>query len=242
MDPVIALTAEAERRRQHNRQAAAASRLKKRQYLLELEERVHQLSRDNERLTALHALAQPLLQLSAEQRAPPSIPPPVAVATLLSSPPTPSPSPAPPRPPPPSTPAPAARLSVAPLSSQWRHVDATAALLYTEWANLYALDNIHSAQQLADKLRADNAPPATDSAAPSPLPVTLVAVDDTSDELLGTASLDTSDLPASHPYHAVTPWVSSVLVREQWRGRGVAGRLVRGVEAEARVGTAWIIG
>ena len=227
MNPVIANTAEAERRRQHNRQAAAASRQKKRQYMLELEERVQQLSRDNERLTALHSLAAPLLSLSTEGHiAHPPLP--VAVATVVSS------SPASSRPPSSPTTAPATLISVAPLSSQWQHVDGTAALLYAEWANLYAFDNIHSAQQLADKLRTHNPPPSTASAAPSPLPATLVACDENTNELLGTASLDTSDLPPSHPYYSVTPWVSSVLVREQWRGRGVAGRLVRGVEAEAR--------
>ena len=124
-------------------------------------------------------------------------------------------------------------VRIEPLSAHPEHVDGTAALLYAEWANLYALDKIHSEQQLADKLRALNPPTATTLGGHWPLPTTLIALAHDS-TLIGTAAIDNSDLPRTHPYFPVTPWLSSVLVSESWRGKGVAGRLVRGVEAEAR--------
>jgi GNAT superfamily N-acetyltransferase len=50
------------------------------------------------------------------------------------------------------------------------------------------------------------------------------------DEPLGTASLVTNDLP-SRP--DLTPWLASVLVRPQFRGRGYSAPRVKHVEAAA---------
>ena len=57
---------------------------------------------------------------------------------------------------------------------------------------------------------------------------TFVLFDD--DVPVGTASLVTSDLP-SRP--DLTPWLASVLVRPQFRGRGYSAPLVRHVEGVA---------
>ena len=64
---------------------------------------------------------------------------------------------------------------------------------------------------------------------PHGVPTTLIALN--GEELVGTASLDPSDLP-SRP--ALRPWLGSLYVSPPWRGRGVASLLVREVEAEAR--------
>jgi GNAT superfamily N-acetyltransferase len=48
---------------------------------------------------------------------------------------------------------------------------------------------------------------------------------------VGTASLVADDMEARP---ALTPWLASVYVTPVWRGRGIASRLVRRVEAEAR--------
>lgn len=247
MDPAIAIAAQTERRRQQNRLAAAASRVKRQQYINELEQRIQQLTDTNQQLTTQLQLARQSNDDSGTAAATPSQ---VALATAI---PLPQPQPTPPT----SSHAAAARpmstdtslhVSIVPLSACPQHVDATAALLYAEWAALFVHDNIHSVQQLADKLRTRNPPPPP-TTAPTPdnhhsllpLPVTLVALAHNNTELIGTATLDTSDLPPTHPYYPVTPWLSSVLVSERWRGRGVAGRLVRGVEAEARRrGLGWL--
>ena len=238
MDPAIAIAATRERRRQQNRLAAAASRRNRQRYLTELQQRIQQLTDDNQRLSHQLQIAQ---QLSSQQAAPAR--PHVAQAAIVF---------------PPAQPAstsrnhpavhsnaadPASRVPVVPLSAYPHHVDGTAALLYREWANLFAFEGIHSALQLAHRLRAQNTQPhsSTTHSHQSPLPVTFIAVDQNTRTLLGTATLDTHDLPSTHPYHSVTPWVSSVLVSEQWRGKGIAGSLVRGVEAEARKrGLGWL--
>ncbi|MEO8633986.1 MAG: GNAT family N-acetyltransferase [Gemmatimonadales bacterium] len=62
------------------------------------------------------------------------------------------------------------------------------------------------------------------------VPTTLIALD--GDELVGTASLDPSDLPSRS---ALGPWLSSLYVTPPSRNRGVAGLLLRGVEAEAKL-------
>jgi predicted N-acetyltransferase YhbS len=59
-------------------------------------------------------------------------------------------------------------------------------------------------------------------------PVTFVAEEDGMP--LGTAALDTDDLP-SRP--DLSPWLASVYVAPAARGRGIAGALVRHVEATA---------
>ncbi len=64
---------------------------------------------------------------------------------------------------------------------------------------------------------------------PHGVPTTLIALNGA--DLVGTASLDPSDLP-SRP--ALGPWLSSLYVSPPWRGCGVASLLVREVEAEAR--------
>ena len=233
MDPAIAIAAQTQRRREQNRLAAVASRIKRQQHIAELELRVQQLSADNQRLTdqLQHTLqpqphSQPLVTLA-------NVVPPLQHDQFGTEPEAVRSSPA----------DESAHVSVVPLSRYPRHVDATAALLYAEWANLYAHENVHSVQQLAHKLRTDNPPQPSTIAAPTaaqashsppPLPTTLIALTNNGRTLIGTASLDTHDLPVTHPYQPVTPWVSSVLVSERWRGKGVAGRLVRGVEAEAR--------
>jgi predicted N-acetyltransferase YhbS len=48
---------------------------------------------------------------------------------------------------------------------------------------------------------------------------------------VGTATLDTDDLPARPE---LSPWLASVLVAPSWRGSGVASALVRHVEDAAR--------
>ena len=62
---------------------------------------------------------------------------------------------------------------------------------------------------------------------------TFVLFDD--DVPVGTASLVTNDLP-SRP--DLTPWLASVLVRPQFRGRGYSAPLIKHVEGAAAASTA----
>ncbi len=48
---------------------------------------------------------------------------------------------------------------------------------------------------------------------------------------IGTATLDTDDLPHRMD---LSPWLASVLVAPEWRGRGVGGALVEHVARQAR--------
>ena len=54
---------------------------------------------------------------------------------------------------------------------------------------------------------------------------------------VGTASLVTNDLPTRPD---LTPWLASVLVRPEFRGRGYSARLVRHVEAAAGSPILWL--
>ena len=63
---------------------------------------------------------------------------------------------------------------------------------------------------------------------PHGVPTTLIAL--AGEDLIGTVSLDPSDLP-SRP--ALSPWLSSLYVAPAWRGQGVAGLLVHEIERVA---------
>jgi GNAT superfamily N-acetyltransferase len=63
----------------------------------------------------------------------------------------------------------------------------------------------------------------------SPDKVTFVAVEN--GQVIGTASLDTEDLP---PRSDLTPWLASVYVLPEFRARGLGANLVEAVEHEAR--------
>ena len=60
------------------------------------------------------------------------------------------------------------------------------------------------------------------------VPATFLAFE--SDQLVGSASLLTSDLP---PRTELTPWLGQLYVQPTWRGRGVGSALVKRVSSEA---------
>ena len=143
------------------------------------------------------------------------------------------------------------------LLSHPSYIPAVAQLLFDEWATLYQLEHIHSAQQLAHTLA---------SRTPSTLPLTLIALPSSPPPpplplpppsslppspavphpshlyppLLGTVSLDTTDVPRTCPYSGVTPWLSSLLVVAEARGRGVGRALSVAVDEAAQArGLQW---
>ena len=130
-------------------------------------------------------------------------------------------------------------VTIAPLLSHPSYIPAVAALLYAEWPQLYALESVNSAEQLAHTLS---------SRAPSALPLTLIALTSerpanpsTSPTLLGTVTLDVADVPRSFPYYGVAPWMSSLLVIDSARGQGVGRALALGVQREGqRRGLRWL--
>jgi GNAT superfamily N-acetyltransferase len=64
---------------------------------------------------------------------------------------------------------------------------------------------------------------------PNPDKVTFVVVEN--GQAVGTASLDSEDLP---PRSDLTPWLASVYVLPEFRAQGVGAKLVEAVEDEAR--------
>lgn len=95
------------------------------------------------------------------------------------------------------------------------HLREIAAWLHAEW---WAIDG-HVQEQTEAFLRAACGPAA---------PVVFVA--EVEGRPLGTAALDTEDLPARRD---LSPWLASVLVAPEARRRGVATALIRHVEQHA---------
>lgn len=89
-------------------------------------------------------------------------------------------------------------------SRAWSH-------LYASWSDATALAEYRAARD------------------DGPLPVTLVAVE--AGHLLGTVSLVVNDLPGRED---LNPWLASLLVVPDARGRGVGQALVRAAEAHLR--------
>ena len=101
-------------------------------------------------------------------------------------------------------------LELAPWLAAWH---------YQEWATL--LPEWSLAQALADL---------QSHAGRCQIPTTFVALED--DQPLGSASLLVSDLEG---WEHLSPWLASVFVLPDFRGRGLGGQLVGRVVAEAKV-------
>jgi len=104
------------------------------------------------------------------------------------------------------------------LADHTEHIPRLAGWLYAQWGYLHENDSV---ERRAARLES--------RATRGGIPVTFVAVD--GETLLGSASLVDDDLE-SRPH--LTPWLASVYVAPEHRGRGVASALVERVVEEAR--------
>ena len=104
-------------------------------------------------------------------------------------------------------------MTISPLVEVPHAIQRLAQWFYTEW---HAFDNRSVAAieaQLAQNLNLDC------------IPITFVA--HTHGDLLGTVSLDMSDLP---PFDHLSPWLASLYVQPEARSAGIGGALVRHVQ------------
>lgn len=98
------------------------------------------------------------------------------------------------------------------------HIPQLAGWLHAQWGYLHENDSVeHRVARLESRTTRGG------------IPVTFVAVD--GETLLGSASLVDDDLETRPE---LTPWLASVYVAPEHRGRGVASALVRRVVDEAR--------
>lgn len=104
------------------------------------------------------------------------------------------------------------------LADHREHIPRLAEWLHTQWGYLHENDSV---ERRASRLEA--------RATRGGVPVTFVAVD--GETLLGSASLVADDLETRPE---LTPWLASVFVAPEHRGRGVASALVQRVVEEAR--------
>lgn len=110
------------------------------------------------------------------------------------------------------------RVTIEPLQRHRRHIPALAAWHHGQWSAINPGDSITArVARLMKHAEGDS------------LPSTWVAVD--GERLLGSASLVTTDLETHPQLH---PWLASVFVVPECRGRGVGSLLVQHVAAEAR--------
>ena len=104
------------------------------------------------------------------------------------------------------------------LADHRKHIPQLAGWLHAQWGYLHENDSVERrAARLESRTTRGG------------VPVTFVAVD--GETLLGSASLVDDDLETRPE---LTPWLASVYVAPEHRGRGVASALVRRVVDEAR--------
>jgi GNAT superfamily N-acetyltransferase len=104
-------------------------------------------------------------------------------------------------------------MTIAPMSEMPHAVKRVARWFYHEW-NVFDGRSIAQIEaQLAENLNRDC------------VPITFVAQAD--GDLLGTASLDVSDLP---PFDHLSPWLASLYVEPSARSAGIGSALVRHVQ------------
>ncbi|KAA0013056.1 GNAT family N-acetyltransferase [Billgrantia pellis] len=103
------------------------------------------------------------------------------------------------------------------LSPDSDHVPTVASWTYAEWGHL---SPGYTAESWCEAFRRE----CGDAGVPS----VFVAME--GDQPVGTAALMARDM---HSRPELTPWLASVFVLPEWRGQGIASRLVHRVEAEA---------
>lgn len=108
-------------------------------------------------------------------------------------------------------------IRILPLQQRPQVLDDIAQWHFNEWQALYPQDSLQD-------FRTDLASTMSGDILPS---TWLLLVDD---EVVATASLLRHDLSS---YPQLSPWLANVFVLPQWRGRGLAKRLIRQVMANA---------
>ncbi|WP_104204528.1 GNAT family N-acetyltransferase [Billgrantia saliphila] len=108
-------------------------------------------------------------------------------------------------------------INIVRLSPDSDHVPTVASWTYAEWGHL---NPGYTAASWCEAFRRE----CGDGGVPS----IFVAME--GDQPVGTAALMARDMD-SRP--ELTPWLASVFVLPEWRGQGIASRLIRRVEAEA---------
>lgn len=109
-------------------------------------------------------------------------------------------------------------LRLARIDAHSPHVATLAGWAHAEWGHL------HPERGLAAAVEAFR-----DDCGPAGVPSVFAAL--AGERPVGMASLVVDDMSDRR---ALTPWLASVYVLPEWRGRGLASRLVRRVEEEAR--------
>jgi GNAT superfamily N-acetyltransferase len=109
-------------------------------------------------------------------------------------------------------------LKIVPLVERPELVDQVAAWGFAEWGHLNPGQTLKSrTAEIHERMNADR------------VPIVLVALDD-ADTLVGTASLLFDDLEGDPR----NPWLASVFVPAEQRGKGIASALVAAIEGAAR--------
>ncbi len=99
-----------------------------------------------------------------------------------------------------------------------QHQEIVAEWVFSEWGKSFGASTIEATRQrVAGRMR-DNA-----------IPLAMIALDD--GEPVGTISLKIDDMDTRPE---LTPWIASVYVRKDMRGRGIGSMLVSGAEEAAR--------
>ncbi|MCE9663336.1 GNAT family N-acetyltransferase [Halomonas sp. M5N1S17] len=108
-------------------------------------------------------------------------------------------------------------LSIVRLNPDSIHVATVASWTYAEWGHLHPGSNPESYREAFRRECGDGG-----------VPSVFVAMQ--GDRPVGTAALMAEDMDSRRE---LTPWLASVFVLPEWRGWGIAARLIRRVEEEA---------
>ncbi len=108
-------------------------------------------------------------------------------------------------------------ITIVRLNTDSDHVATVASWTYAEWGHL---NPAYTAETWREAFRRE----CGDGGVPS------VFVAMQGDRPVGTAALMAEDMDSRRE---LTPWLASVFVLPEWRGRGIAARLIRRVEEEA---------
>ena len=104
------------------------------------------------------------------------------------------------------------------LADHMNFLNELARLHHAEWGHLNPSNTVEIRAEKLEKLAGREGIPR-------------IFIAHTDDQFIGSAALVEQDMPTLHP--ELSPWLAAVFVKEQWRGQGIATRLVKHCETQA---------
>jgi N-acetylglutamate synthase-like GNAT family acetyltransferase len=100
------------------------------------------------------------------------------------------------------------------------YIEEMAKIFYNEWQDTYHSFGLHNLQDVIQDMKDNHA------RNHNQLPILIIALDNTNQNLVATVGLEICDVPPGNPYNNTTPWLTCTYTKPEYRGEGVAKYMI----------------